>query len=303
MGGFASEGYWVKSQLFLNRALESDAARSEGERRLWASVALEQLAKWALAKTSPTLIADSTKTDGDQLFRALGLREGGPYVSVTASTAFKRCAAIYRPFNEKDAISFTNAGNEYLHGTEVALLNLSAEAWWSRFWSLVNVLLAAHHQVFDELVPASRRAEIEGHLARNAKRLEHQCEVAIKAARRNLARYREGHMLADEARRWEQGGLYLGRGFLYESEVPCPACGDYGTAEGENARREDVVWSDDPDEVAAGVVIVTIAPEFFSCPTCHLVLESIELIEQAKLDEPLTIMANRSYVETEFGND
>jgi rubredoxin len=208
---------------------------------------------------------------------------------------------MYRPFNEKDASAFANARNEYLHGTEVALLPLPVEAWWSRFWSLVNVLLTAHQLVPQDLVGAARVAEVEGHLSRNAKRVEHQCEAALEAARRNLARYRDGRMLADDARRWERGGLHLGVDEAYQSEAACPACGAYGTAEGDVADDEDVVWSGDPDDMP--VLEVTFTPDYFSCPVCHLVLDSYELIAQAGLNEPITIATDREYQETEYGND
>lgn len=301
MSGFSAEGYWIKGQLFINRAMEPDDVRSEDERRLWASLALEQMAKWALARTSPTLVADPARIDGDQLFRALGLREGGPYVSVTAWTAFKRCAAIYRPFSEKEASAFAHARNEYLHGTDIALLDLPLEAWWPRFWSLVSVLLTAHQLVLEDLVDVSRLAEIELHLSHNAKRVEHQCEAAIEAARRNLDRYREGHMLTYEARRWERGGLGLTLGEEFQSEATCPACGEYGTVEGETPDREDVVWPTNMDDIP--VVEVTFVPDYFSCPTCHLVLDNYELIVQAQLDDPVTIPTDRDYAETEYGND
>lgn len=146
MSAFAAESYWNKGRLFINRSLEPADIRSEDERRLWASLALEVLAKWALAATSPTLVADPAKGDGEQLYKALGIREGGPYVSVTASTAFRRCAAIYHPFDERRASGYANARNEYLHGSDIELLRLPTDVWWSRFWSLINVLLAAHER-------------------------------------------------------------------------------------------------------------------------------------------------------------
>jgi len=302
VNGFSADGYWTKGLLFVNRAMEPEETRSEDERRLWASLALEQLAKWALAKTSPSLVADPVQGDGQQLFRALGLQEGGPYVSIKAATAFKRCAAIYRPFSSSEAIAFANARNEYLHGTEVAVLTLPAEAWWSRFWSLVNVLITAHQMVPEDLVGRHRIAEVEGHLSRNAQRITHQYEAAVEAARRNLARFSEGHMLADEARRWERAAPPVVFAD-YELEVPCPACGDPGTAYGSTADSTEVQWPRDHDELP--MVEVTFRPDLFCCPTCHLELDDYEMLTEAGLDEALTIEVEFSdrYMESEYGND
>lgn len=301
MTGFSADGYWTKTLLFVNRALEPEEVRSEDERRLWASLGLEQLAKWALARTSPTLVADPVRADGDQLFRALGLRDGGPYVSITASTAFKRCAAIYRPFSDSEASNFANARNEYLHGTEVALLKLPTEVWWSRFWSLVNVLLSAHQLGPDSLVGSDRLAEVEAHLNRNAEHIKHRFEALVEAARRNLKRHETGLMLADEAARWKRRQDLTGW-LKYKSEAYCPACGAMGTAESDFTDNTDVVWSGDPDD--SPYVEVTFTPDFFSCERCHLVLDNYDLIVEAGLDEHITMATDDPiYEEAEYGND
>ncbi|NCT91956.1 hypothetical protein GXB85_13495 [Cellulomonas sp. APG4] len=301
MTGFSADGYWTKTLLFINRALEPDSIRSEDERRLWASLALEQLAKWALARTSPTLVADPVRADGDQLFRALGLREGGPYVSITASTAFKRCAAIYRPFSDTEAAKFANARNEYLHGTEVALLTLPAEAWWSRFWSLVNVLLSAHQLGPDSLVGSDRATEVEEHLSRNAQHIKHRFEALVDAARRTLNRYEAGLMLADEAARWKRT-VDLAAWLKYKGEAECPACGAVGTAESDIEDSKDVVWSGDPD--VSPYIEVTFTPDYFSCPQCHLVLDNYELVAEGDLADQITMATDDPiYEEGDYGND
>src|SRR6478609_6603197 len=169
--------------------MESPEIRSEDERRPWASLALEVLAKWSLAATSPTLVADPAKGDGEQLYKALGIRTGGPYVSVTASTAFKRCAALYHPFDERRATRYSSARNEYLHGADIDLLQFPDAVWWSRLWSLINVLLAAHDREPQDLVGPAVAAEVEAHLARNEARVREQVQAAVAAAKRNLARW------------------------------------------------------------------------------------------------------------------
>lgn len=304
MSAFRAEDFLNKGKLFLNRAMEPDEVRSEDERRLWASLALEVLAKWALAETSPTLVADPQRGDGEQLYMALGIREGGPYVSVTASTAFKRCAAIYHPFNDKAAIGFANARNEYLHGAELAILRLPNDAWWSRFWSLVNVLITAHgYTMYDVVGPAHVRA-VEEHLRRNAKRITEQTAAAIAAAKRNMARRDSGTFSAREADLWNRH--WLGRiGFTYSAEAECPACGDSGVLEADEADGKEVVY---PDTEWVGndepYVEVTFTPGYFSCPNCHLILESFELVSEAGLEETVKIATEEPwYRESEYGND
>lgn len=300
MTAFRAEAFFVKARLFVNRAMEPGDARSEDERRLWAALALELLAKWALAETSPVLVADPAKDGGDQLFMALGLKEAGPTVTVQATTAFKRCQSIYHPFNAQDAAKFSTARNEYLHGSEIALLAIPADLWWSRYWSLVNVLLTAHQRVLEDLVGSARVAEVEAHLARNAERNQQQYEAAVEAARRNLARYQGEQMSAAEARRWEH---FWHETKNYDAEVECPACGAMGTAGSDDAQNKDVTWSDDAYETYP-TIEVTFVPDFFSCPKCHLVLDNYDLIEVAEMNEEHIIETDEPiYDEPEYGND
>lgn len=298
MSAFSADAFWIKARLFVNRAMEPGDGRSEDERRLWAALALELLAKWALAKTSPTLVADP---GGEQLLKALGLKEGAPYVTVPASTAFKRCQAIYRPFSEDDASTFARARNEYLHGADVALMGIPAEAWWSRFWSLINVLLTAQAHTLYDLVGSARVPEIEAHLARNKLRSKHQFEAAVETARRNLARFRDDQMTAAEARRWSLSA-HLEAGLSYSDEAICPACGSVGTVESDDAQKREIEWSGDPEEYPT--VLVTFIPDYFSCPVCHLTLDDYELIAEAGLDDEHEVESDEPpYDESEYGNE
>lgn len=85
------EALWVKAKLFINRAMDDDEARSFEEQALWASLALELLAKAALARVSPLLIAEPNE-EGSNLLIASGLLEGDArFTSLRAKTLFSRC--------------------------------------------------------------------------------------------------------------------------------------------------------------------------------------------------------------------
>ena len=77
------EGLWLKAKLFINRAMDEDP-RSFDERAMWATLALELLAKAALATHSPILIADPN--DDASLLGASGL--------VNSDSGFKSVRAI-----------------------------------------------------------------------------------------------------------------------------------------------------------------------------------------------------------------
>jgi len=83
----------MKSRLFINRAMDSAENRSFDEQALWASLSLELLAKAALARVSPLLIATPNE-EGTNLLIASGLVEGeANFQSAPAKTVFTRCAS------------------------------------------------------------------------------------------------------------------------------------------------------------------------------------------------------------------
>ena len=96
---------------------------------MWASAALELLGKAALARVSPLLIA-APNEEGLNILIATGLIEGNAkFVSVSASTIFKRCQRAFRPFSAVDALKFADARNEYLHGAAIGFMTFEPEAW------------------------------------------------------------------------------------------------------------------------------------------------------------------------------
>jgi hypothetical protein len=93
---FDYDAIWLKAVAFINRAL--DDADDFEERAFWAACCLELLAKAALTKISPVLIAD-INTDGNSLLIAAGLHEdSSTFVSVQAKTVFKRCQSLAKQF-------------------------------------------------------------------------------------------------------------------------------------------------------------------------------------------------------------
>jgi hypothetical protein len=115
------QALWSKAKVFLNRAMDPDSGRAFDEQALWASAALELLGKAALARVSPLLIA-APNEEGLNILIATGLIEGNAkFVSVSASTIFKRCQRAFRPFSAVDALKFADARNEYLHGPRSGL--------------------------------------------------------------------------------------------------------------------------------------------------------------------------------------
>ncbi|WP_329474981.1 hypothetical protein OG555_25045 [Kribbella sp. NBC_01484] len=297
------EALWIKAKLFLNRAMDDEDARAFDERALWASLALELLAKAALARVTPALIADPSE-DGINLLIASGLVEGDPrFLSVRAKTIFSRCQRAFKPFNAKEAEIFTSARNEYLHSSGIGFATIPPRAWWPRYWSLVIVLIAALEKELEELVGADRQQEVEDHLAQNTKNIEHRTETLIERAKLRLAQFRGGTLPAKVAAEFRPG-FDRTAGLRYREPETCPACGEMGTLEGDEVSNTEIEYEQVDDYDFVPTVTLTIESEFFSCPTCQLVLDSYELINQAGLSDSFYTEGDEHDVrEPDYGND
>jgi hypothetical protein len=253
---------------------------------------------------SPLLIAEPTE-EGVNILIATGLIEGtAKFTSVSASTIFKRCQRAFRPFGAADALKFADARNEYLHGPTIGFMTLPPEAWWPRYWALAAILVTAQDREIEELVGPDRVSVVEAHLEQNAKNVEHRTESLIARAAQRLAQYRAGTLPAKIQMEWQSNPDLTG-GLSYSQAETCPACGSTGTLEGDDSSDMSYNYEpgdDDYDPVSVWATI-TVPADYFSCPTCHLVLDRYELIEQADLPTTFEVIDDDPPEEPDYGND
>lgn len=299
---YTEDALWIKAKLFLNHAMDDEVERTFEEQALWASLALELLAKSALARVSPLLIAEPNE-EGSNLLIASGLVEGTTsFMSVAAKTIFTRCARAFRPFNHPEAMKIAAGRNEYLHGGSATITQLPAHAWWPRFWAQAVILVTAQDKSIEDLVGGSRVSIVEKHLATNRQTIEHRVTAYIERAKQRLTLYRSGGMSARLRAEWAKPS-HQTVGLPYQDECSCPACGETGILEGTlvegvEARTERIAENDFDVWVE-----LTVVSDYFSCPTCRLVLDDAELIEAADLPGEFTAEGDVGDLETDYGND
>lgn len=300
---FDPDALWLKARLFINHAMDSGEPRTYDERALWASLALELLGKAALARVSPLLIALPNE-DGAHLLAASGLVAGdGPSLTVGASTVFKRCARAFRPFNYAESVQFANHRNQYLHGGAASFTSLPEGAFWPAFWSQAAILVLAQDKEISNFVGEDRASEVEAHLARNKKHVEHRVETLLGRARQHLELIASGHasqrIVQDRSKRYD-----LRASLAYSTEARCPACGAEGTLEGDQAAGHELRYeqvAEDDFDVSADVAVYT---DYFSCQNCRLVLDGAELLDAADLPAEFEVEGDPAdFADEEYGND
>lgn len=297
------EALWLKSKLFLNHAMDENEPRTFEERALWASLALELLAKAALSRLSPLLIA-TPQEDGNNLLIAAGAIAGDArFRSIPAHTLFGRCHKAFKPFNEKEANQIAQARNEYLHGAGIGFEGLPEDAWWARFWAQASVLVDHLDHDLDGLVGTDRVARVQSYLSLNTKNLENRLESLLEHARQ-LVSLRNSTNPPGWVEREFAKPKDLRAGLPYSDDAVCPACEKDGLLEGSEISDYEVkfeqVGEDDYDQW----VELTVDADYFSCRNCHLVLDGYELLELAEL--PVTFEAidtEPDFPGEDYGND
>lgn len=293
---------WMKARLFINHAMD-DEPRSFDEQALWASLSLELLAKAALSKRSPLLIATPSE-DGDNLLTAAGLIEGdAQFKSIPAHTLYSRCSKAFKPFSEKEAKAITGARNNYLHGASARFSPIPAEAWWPKFWAQALILIYALDLTIEDFVGFEREKVVEDHLDKNRKNVADRVEMLISHARQRLAMKKSGRMTEATAREFSSPA-YLTASLTYSETETCPACGAIGTIEGDDVETSEIRSPDSGYDEYEGLFNLEVVSDYFSCPKCRLVLNGTMYITQAGLPETfLTVVEDTRDWGDEYGND
>ena len=218
---------WLKAKLFLNHAMDSDQPRVFEERAFWAAAALELLAKAALSRISPLLIAVPNE-EGANLLIAAGAMDGDArFNSIAARTLFGRCHKAFKPFNEKEANRIAQNRNEYLHGPAPGFLAIPEDAWWARFWAQAVILVEHIDNDIEGLVGADRVESVERYLALNTRNIEQRVESLLEHARQRLVLRGSSNPPAWIAREFDRAtDLTVSLG--YKTDACCPACGNQG---------------------------------------------------------------------------
>lgn len=289
---FDPEGLWMKSKLFINRAL--DAEREFEEQAFWACCALELLGKYALARVSPLLIANPMD-DGNSLLVASGLTEGNA-TSVPAKAVWSRCQRAFKPFSEAEAKKLSVGRNEYIHAAGIGFDAVPPHAWWPRFWSQAVILL--HHMglIVDDYVSRGDVDTVNAALATRREAVRLQLEARIQRARTMLSQSRSATLSPRQLKEWELKTHYL---TSYSEYVDCPACEGRATLYGDEVVEKDVVYGSGDWGEPDVQVTLTVAPVALVCSECRLELADYDLLLEAGFDGGFQVEGSGEDIEYE----
>ena len=265
------EAIWSKAKLFINRSFDAQDDDDVPLAMLWAAISLELLAKSALCRINPLLVADPTD-DGRSLLLAAGLPgDTTRYKSVPAKALFSRCDRAFRTFDVKAAQVIAAERNAELHSGALPYAAIDDPAhWWERYWANAEVLVVSQHRELEELVGFVRLEAVQAHLDRNEQSVQRRLDSLLDAARQRLE--------LGQA----PGATVVASTFSVEAD--CPACSNAASIYGEEVIESEVVNGGD-DEDPWPLELVTVWTDSFSCPTCGLFLEGEPYLSGAGLPE------------------
>jgi RNase P subunit RPR2 len=265
---------WEKARLFMQRALEAD--REGPLFPFWAALSLELLARSALARVHPALLADPREPDN--ILAVFGYRTSDRALSsIPAKAVFSRCAVVVPNFTTDDAKfcqRIASLRNEELHSGNAAFADYPTGQWLGDYYRVCELLLTYLDKDLKSLLGDS--GEVKA-----AKQLIKATQTKIeKAVKDSIAAKRRYFEQMDETERRERVTLASSQQpSAYQKRVSCPSCDSPCILEG------DVVSVSGPRTVEDGVEReVVILPTKLTCQACDLQLRGLSHLYAARRD-------------------
>lgn len=274
------DSLWGKAVLFMQRATAED--RESALFGLWSSLGLELLARAAVAKTSPVLLADPDK-DHKNILYALGVSSTNAPKSVSTIQVLTLCRLLVPGFTDdefKSAAALVNRRNEELHTGSAAFETFPTQTWVAGFYGCCKIL--AEHQG-ESLESLFGRDE-----ARAAREMLGKIESTVLSQVKSLiaAHQKVFHAKSEqEQRKLSEAAESSANDLCHRGHhrVTCPACSSVATVQGNTYGGERLEHRD-------GKIIVreSVVPTKFQCLACDLKLSGYHSLVAAGVGDHFT---------------
>jgi len=264
----------------MQRAAAQD--KESPEFGLWASLGLELLARAAVSKTSPALLADPDK-DQKNLLHALGISSSHSPKSIPTIQVLSHCRTLVPAFTEdefKAASALLNRRNEELHTGAAAFATFPLQSWIGAFFRCCKILAEHQGESLTSLFGAEEATVAEEILGKVEAGVTNNVKSAISAHSKvfNAKDGDERKKLAAEAQ--TESEMLSHRGHHC---VICPSCGCTATVQGTTYGGERLEHKGDTIIVRESVI-----PTKFNCTACGLKLAGYQELVAAAVGDHFT---------------
>lgn len=245
---------------------------------LWAALALELLARSALASVSPALLAEPDK-DHRYLLHALGRgAEKTSRKSIASVQVLQLCSTIFAEFTEEDknvATAIINRRNEELHSGTAAFIEYPSSKWLAGFHKACKALCKAQGKELADFYGDAEADNAEEMLAAQRTVVKGHVESKIAAHRKVFDAKPKDERDKIAATAQKLAAELAWKGY---HKTKCPSCGCWAGIQGDVYGRESVSHED-------GEVVVRrpVSPRSLSCSACDLRLMGYAELDSAGL--------------------
>ena len=274
-----------KSKVYIRRALNCKNENDNDQYQLWASLALELLAKAFLAEIHPSLIANPNSFPS--LAAASGINIETDIITIPAKTLFERLKKLLPEFDKKvEEFCYAISGrrNAELHSGEVPFQDMRLETWEGTYWYTVQILLNRSSSNLEEWLGVNKKPSPEildsfWNAIKNIVKIkiEEAKEGYSKLSKKDIAKLL-GNIPTVTTERCRE---------LFDLTEPytcwkleCPACSGPAIMAGKQYGEDIIDFELDDFYIPWDKVVKKYQAEEFRCPICNLHLDGrLEIAE------------------------
>ncbi|GIL18599.1 MAG: hypothetical protein BroJett040_23500 [Oligoflexia bacterium] len=299
-----------KSQVYIERGLIAKDTNNMEVYQLWASLAIELLAKSSLSHVHPALVADPTHVES--LFAACGKQISPDVKTITAKTLFERLSTLLPSFDQRCkhfCVQLALRRNSELHSGESPFSGMNADTWEGQFWYAAELLLVYQDKNLDDWLGAKEANAPKRILAQAESSLTLIVKEKLKHAKKDFSK-EAPNASAKKAKMKSSIDFsknQFAEKFAYDLDIveriKCPACSCLGGLGGELI-DEEVDSSIDNDDPFIENLVQTYSSEEFLCLICNLHLKGKRELNEVEIEDTFTRITEREReFEPDYGND
>lgn len=275
------EPLFTKAKLYFEKAFNED--KEEPFFGLWCAMGLELLARSAISKVSPTLLAEPDR-DHQNLLHALNLGSSkSQRKSIATIHVISLCQTLITQFTDveyKIASAIVNRRNEELHSGGAAFDEYPTQQWISGFYKCCKILCEFQEESLNSLFGDDIQKEADIILAEVAEEVIGKTKSLVAAHKKVFENKEkeEQEKLREEVQK--SGDFLAYKGY---HRIGCPACGCVGTITGEPYGKDNIEHGE--EEI---IVRQSILPTKFNCKACELKLSGYNVLSAAGIGNHYT---------------
>jgi hypothetical protein len=289
---WSSDSLYAKAKVYAQRAHnESIESALFG---FWTSLSVELLARAALAKVHPALLADPSEPDNIQY--AFGIVPAKLPKSIRAKAVFARCMVFVTDFTKDmsaHCLILADRRNAELHSGAAAFEGIDNAGWLSGTYEIMEVLLKHIGGDFQDFLGEDHEGSATAMLKDRRATIKKEVQEKLSTARKFFASAAPEWL----TERLAQAGPAI-ENWLKNNNLrrpcTCPACGSKAVMSGESIGRSPVRIDAGTNTIKREVRVL---PNTLICVVCKLKLSGFHEMNEAGMGSVYTVQEEEDPIE------